>query len=53
MVKRRNEPCTIVQVVEILSAIMGIDEETICKAAWKNSLDFFALNKKAYKIKEN
>ena len=30
MVKGRNEPCTIVQVVEVLSALLGIGEDEIC-----------------------
>ena len=38
MVKDRNEPCTIVQVVEVLAALYGIDEEELCKIAWENTL---------------
>lgn len=41
LVKDRNEPCTIVQVVEVLSGILGIPEEQLCQVAWENTLKFF------------
>ena len=42
--KDRNEPCTIVQVVEVLSALKGVSEDEICEVAWKNSMALFKLN---------
>ena len=39
----RNEPCTTVQVLEVVSAIKGIPEEDIAKAAWENSLKVFSI----------
>ena len=41
MVKDRNEPCTIVQVVEVLAALYGIDEEKLCEITWQNTLKMF------------
>ena len=38
LVKDRNEPCTIVQVVEVVAALLGIDEEKLCELAWNNTL---------------
>jgi TatD DNase family protein len=38
MVKDRNEPCSIVQVVEVLSAVLGIEPEELCEVAWRNTL---------------
>lgn len=43
IVKDRNEPCTIVQVVEVLSAVLDIPPEKLCEIAWKNTLDFFQI----------
>lgn len=43
LVKDRNEPCTIVQVVEVLSRVLDVPPEKLCEAAWNNSLQFFNL----------
>ncbi|GKT29775.1 TatD family like protein [Aduncisulcus paluster] len=37
MIKGRNEPCCIVQVVEVMSAIMGISAEKIADKCYENS----------------
>ena len=39
LVKNRNEPCTIVQIVEVVAALKGIDEEELCEVTWQNSVD--------------
>eukprot|EP00826_Nyctotherus_ovalis_P063821 TRINITY_DN935_c0_g1_i2.p1 TRINITY_DN935_c0_g1~~TRINITY_DN935_c0_g1_i2.p1 ORF type:complete len:306 (-),score=77.23 TRINITY_DN935_c0_g1_i2:51-968(-) len=39
----RNEPCAIIQVLEVVSAIKGVSEEEIAKAAWENSLKVFGI----------
>jgi len=39
----RNEPCTTIQVLEVVSALKGIPEEIIAKAAWENSLKVFGI----------
>ena len=41
MVKDRNEPCAIVQVVEVLSAILDIPADKLTEHAWQNTLNFF------------
>jgi TatD DNase family protein len=41
MVKDRNEPCTIVQVVEVLAALYEIEEEKLCEITWQNTLKMF------------
>ena len=43
LVKDRNEPCTIVQVIEVLAALYEIDEEQLCEIAWNNTLKMFNL----------
>ena len=43
VVKDRNEPCTIVQVVEVIAALKGISCEEVCSAAWANTLKMFGL----------
>mmetsp|Transcript_28750 Transcript_28750/g.43423 ORF Transcript_28750/g.43423 Transcript_28750/m.43423 type:complete len:192 (-) Transcript_28750:23-598(-) len=45
LVKDRNEPCTIVQVVEVLAAFMNVTEEALCEASWENSLKLFGIKK--------
>ena len=37
LVKGRSEPCQIVQVAEIVAAVMNIDVETLSNAAFENS----------------
>ena len=39
--KDRNEPCTMIQVVEVLAALTGRSEEEIVKTAWENTLNMF------------
>ena len=41
MVKDRNEPCTIVQVVEVVAALLGISEEKLTEICWENTLKLF------------
>ena len=41
LVKDRNEPCTVVQVVEVLAALFDISEDKLCEIAWKNTHDMF------------
>ena len=41
MVKDRNEPCTIVQVVEVVAALLEIPEEKLCQICWENTLKLF------------
>ncbi|OAA60928.1 deoxyribonuclease [Niveomyces insectorum RCEF 264] len=44
MVKGRNEPCTIERVATIVAAIKGVPVETVCEAAWANSVKMFGLD---------
>ena len=39
--KDRNEPCTMIQVLEVVSALTGHSEEEIAETAWKNTLKMF------------
>lgn len=39
----RNEPCTVVQVLEAIAGIKQLAAETVAKAAWENSLKLFNL----------
>ena len=44
IVKDRNEPCTIVQVVEVIAALKQLSVETVAEVAWQNTLKMFNLN---------
>jgi TatD DNase family protein len=41
MVKDRSEPCMIVQVLEILSAIRGVDPKTLAEIVYQNTERLF------------
>ena len=41
MVSGRNEPCTIVQIIEILSSLFGMSNEDMCEKLWQNTLKLF------------
>ena len=43
IVKDRNEPCTIVQVVEVLAALKGVTKEEISRVSYENTLKMFGL----------
>lgn len=43
MVKGRNEPCQIIQVLEVLAAVLGKSEKELSEICYKNSLSFFNL----------
>ena len=43
MCKERNEPCTMIQVLEALSKIKEIDKKELSEICYKNSLEFFNL----------
>lgn len=38
MVKGRNEPCNIVQVLEVASSLLKVTPEALAEVAFKNSL---------------
>ncbi|KOX71197.1 Putative deoxyribonuclease TATDN1 [Melipona quadrifasciata] len=41
MVKGRNEPCTIVQILEVLARIRDEEEEYLCNQIYKNTMKVF------------
>lgn len=41
MVKSRNEPANIVQVLEIVAAVKGVDEDELCEQIYNNSMKTF------------
>lgn len=41
--KNRCEPCHLVQVLEVVAAIEGVDEETLAQQVWRNTSALFAL----------
>jgi TatD DNase family protein len=43
MIKGRNEPCMIERVAKIVAAIKGVPVETVCEAAWENTVKVFGL----------
>jgi len=43
MNKDRNEPCTMIQVAEVVSQLLGISEEELMHHAWENTLKMFNL----------
>lgn len=43
MVKGRNEPANLVQVLEVVSAVKGISEEELAEITYQNSIDLFSL----------
>ena len=43
MVKERNEPWTMIQVLEAVAALKGISEVELAEAAWENTLKMFNL----------
>ena len=52
LTKFRNEPCTIIQIIEVLSSLKSIPIITICKATYENSVKLFKLNVKIKKVKK-
>ncbi|VDP63974.1 unnamed protein product [Schistosoma curassoni] len=43
MVKGRNEPANLVQVLEVVSAVKGVSEEELAEITYQNSIDLFSL----------
>lgn len=43
MVRGRNEPCTIVQVGEVMAKLKNIPEEELVKICFENTIKFFNL----------
>ncbi|XP_033221386.1 putative deoxyribonuclease TATDN1 isoform X1 [Belonocnema kinseyi] len=41
MVKGRNEPCTIVQILEVLASVRDEEEEYLCNQIYKNTMKLF------------
>ena len=41
MNKDRNEPCTMIQVAEVVAALHNTSEEEVIALAWDNSLRMF------------
>lgn len=46
MVKSRNEPCKLVQVVEVIAGHRGIPVEDVVEACYRNTMDIFFNNEK-------
>ena len=44
MVKDRNEPCTMIQVLEVVAAILEIPEETLSQQVWENTHKMFNIS---------
>ena len=43
MVKERNEPCTMIQVLEAVAALKEVTEKELAEAAWENTVKMFNL----------
>ncbi|MDR3547447.1 MAG: TatD family hydrolase [Candidatus Pacebacteria bacterium] len=43
ILRNRNEPCAIVQVLEVVAALKGISDDELAKASWDNSLRVFGI----------
>lgn len=43
MVKGRNEPCNIIQVLEVAAEVMKVKPEELAEAAFKNSMKMLTL----------
>ena len=46
MVKDRNEPCTMVQVLEVVSKVRGVDPVELAEIVYRNTETCFPLIKK-------
>ena len=42
MVKGRNEPCQLIQVVEVISGVKGLDVEEVANQCYVNSMELYA-----------
>ena len=51
MVKDRNEPCTMVQVLEVVAALKEISEDELAEHAWANTIRMFGLEVPAEETK--
>jgi TatD DNase family protein len=45
MIKARNEPCNIVQVLEVISKLKGVDESELAQICFENSLKLLQMKK--------
>ena len=43
VVKGRNEPCNIVQVLEVVSSVMKVDTKELAERAYENSIKLLTL----------
>jgi TatD DNase family protein len=43
MIKARNEPCNIIQVLEVIAKIKEVSEDEVAKACFQNSLKLLKL----------
>uniref|UniRef100_A0A7S3ND43 Uncharacterized protein n=1 Tax=Euplotes harpa TaxID=151035 RepID=A0A7S3ND43_9SPIT len=43
MTKERNEPCTMIQVLEAVAALHGVSEKELADVAWENTMRMFNL----------
>lgn len=44
MIRGRNEPCNIKQVVEVVAAVLDLPEEEVANQAYNNTLKMFNLS---------
>ena len=43
IVRGRNEPCTVVQVVEVIAALKGLTTQEVAEISWNNTMRMFNL----------
>ncbi len=43
MVKGWNEPCKLIEILDIISNVLGIDKEIIAQETFENSLKLFPI----------
>jgi len=44
MLKDRNEPCSMIQVLEVVSQLINKSESELAETAWRNTLAMFKLS---------
>ena len=46
LVKSRNEPCKMIEVLRVVAQIKGVSEEELAEVSYKNTCKLFGINDK-------